>query len=50
MDIFLLALLAFAGIPAVIMVSMLAGQCIGGVINCISDALAFFRDRGHAGA
>lgn len=50
MDILLLALLVFAGIPAVIMVSMLVGQCIGGAMNCITDAMAFFRRHRHAGA
>lgn len=50
MDFLLLALLVFAGIPAVIMVSMLVGQCIGGAMNCITDAMAFFRRHRHAGA
>jgi hypothetical protein len=32
------------------MVSMLVGQCIGGAMNCIADAMAFLRRRRHAGA
>jgi hypothetical protein len=50
MDILLLAILVFAGIPAAIMVSMLVGQCIGGAMNCVSDFVSFLRNRGHAGA
>ncbi|MDX1740003.1 MAG: hypothetical protein R3178_01870 [Rhodothermales bacterium] len=50
MDILFLALLALAGIPAAIMVSMLVGQCIGGAANCIADFLSFLRHRRHAGA
>ena len=50
MEIPLLAVLAIAGIPAAIMVSMFLGQCIGGAINCVSDFLAFLTKRRHAGA
>jgi hypothetical protein len=45
MEILLLGLLAIAGIPAAIMVCMLAGQCVGGIMNGVSETVAYFRRR-----
>jgi hypothetical protein len=47
MEILLLGLLALAGIPAAIMVCMLAGQCICGIMNGVSETAAYFRKRRH---